>query len=102
MVCTGIDNVGGISSFLAWPTSCDTYFYAKVMFAFFVIIAFTIYRYEQKRFARSDYLSAMGVSAIATIFVALLGTLIGMISVDIYIKMMVFGLAIIAIWFFKR
>ena len=102
MVCAGIEGVTGLVNLLAWPTSCDTYFYAKIMAAFFIVIAFTVYRYEQRKYTRSDFLSAMGVAAISTIFVSLLGTLIGIISVSIYVKILVINLIIIAVWFFKR
>lgn len=104
MVCKGLEgyNITGIESFLSWPTTCDYYFYAKIMAAFFVILTFVLYNKERDRTVKPDMISILGVSSLATIFVTLIGSLIGFIQADVFIEILVAGLIFIAIWMFKR
>lgn len=104
MVCQGIEvlNSTGIYDIIKYPTYCDYYFYAKILFAIFVILTFTLYNRERSRFLKADFISSMGVSALATFFIALAGTLIGMISSNIFVIVLVLTVVIIAIWFFKE
>lgn len=104
MVCDGLETLidNSITGILAFPTSCDYYFYAKIMFAFFVIIAFGVSRAERDNLGKSDMISAMGISAIATIFIALIGTLISIIQPDVFIGIFVVGIVFIVIWLLKN
>ena len=104
MVCAGLETLidNSITGILAFPTSCDYYFYAKIMFAFFVVLAFGVFKYEEDKLLRSDMISAMGVSAIATIFIALIGTMISVIQPDVFIGIFVVGIVFIVIWLLKK
>lgn len=104
MVCSGLETLidNSITGILAFPTSCDYYFYAKVMFAFFIILAVSVFKLEESKFQRADMISSMGVSALATIFVALIGTTISIIQPDVFIGILVIGLVFILIWLLKR
>jgi len=44
----------------------------------------------------------MGISAIATIFVSLIGTLIKIIQPDIFIEIFVIGMIFIVVWLLKK
>lgn len=94
----------GISGFLAYPTSCVPQFYAYVMGALFIILTFILYNREKDdaRILKPDFLSSMGVSSIAIIFISLIGTLFNIIQSNIFIEIMVTGLIFIAIWVFKK
>ena len=103
MVCKGLEELTdqSIQGFLTFPLTCDHYFYAKMMAAFFIIISSVLFLRERDRVAKPDYLSALGVSAIATIFISLIGTLIGIITTDVFIEIFVIGMIFIALWIFK-
>lgn len=104
MVCAGLETLvdNSITEILAFPTSCDYYFYAKIMFAFWLIIAFVLYRADKDKYLKSDFMSAAGVSAIATIFVSLIGTLLKIIQPDIFITIFVIGMVLIVFWLMKK
>lgn len=104
MACAGLETLTDqtITGILAFPTSCDYYFYAKVMFAFWLVLSAALFRGDKDRYLKSDYLSAMGVSAIATICVALAGTLVKIIQPDIFIDIFVVGMVFIVIWLIKK
>lgn len=104
MVCAGYDATvySGITGFLSYPTSCDPQFYAKIMVAIFIIIALSLYWKDRNKLVKTDFLSALGVSAIATIFLTLIGTLVGFITSEIFTQILVGGLVFITLWFFKR
>ena len=104
MTCTGIETLidSSITGILAYPNTCDYYFYAKIMGAFFIILSLSLYYKDKERLTKSDMISCLGVSAIATIFVSLIGTFIKIIPSDIFIKIFVVGMIFIVIWVFKK
>ena len=68
------------------------------MGAIWVILSFILFKRDENKALKSDMISAMGVSAMAVIFLSLLGTLIEMIQQDIIITILVAGCFIIALW----
>lgn len=104
MVCAGLETLvdDTIIGILAFPTSCDYYFYLKMMGAFFIIISFILYKADLDKFIKSDMISAMGVSSIATIFVSLIGTSLGIIQPDVFIEIFVIGMIFIMMWMMKK
>lgn len=107
MVCDGLEvlitaNTTGLADILAFPTSCDYYFYVKIMVAFWIVVTFIIYYGERDRFKDPDLISAAGVSALATIFVSFAANLFGIIQTDVFIEILAGGLVFIVIWFLKR
>lgn len=104
MVCEGLeiltdDTIIGI---LQFPTSCDYQFYAKIMGAFFIVLSFILFNRDKDKFVKSDMISCLGVSAIATISIALIGTFIKIIQPDIFIEIVVVGLIFIVLWLLKK
>ncbi len=104
MVCAGLETLidNSITGILAFPTSCDYQFYAKIMGAFFIVLASILYTRDKQKFLKADMISSLGVSAIVTIFIALLGTTIKIIERDIFIEIFVVGIVFIVIWLLKR
>jgi hypothetical protein len=104
MTCAGFDPTisTGIAGFLSYPTICDHHFWAKILAGFFIILTFILFNRDKERLVKADMLSSMGVSALATIFIAVLGTLLGIISSDVFLEIFVTGLIFIAIWIFKE
>ena len=54
MVCNGLETLidDSITGILAFPTSCDYYFYAKIMAAFFVVLSMILYNREKDKFVK--------------------------------------------------
>ena len=104
MVCAGLETLvdNSITGILAFPTSCDYQFYAKIMGAFFIVLSMILYNRDKDKFLKSDMVSAMGVSAIATIFVSLIGTFIKIIQPDIFIEIFVIGIIFVVVWLLKK
>ena len=104
MACEGIEIVAneGLTGILSFPNTCDYYFFAKIMAAFFIVVTLTVYFYEKEKIGKSDILSCMGVSSIATIVVALFGTLLGLVETDIFTAIFVMGMLLVAIWVLKN
>lgn len=103
MVCSGLETLtdNTIIGILQFPTSCDYQFYAKIMGAFFLVLTFILFNREKDKFVKADMISCMGVSAIATISIAIIGTFIKIIQVDVLIEIFVVGMIFIVIWLIK-
>lgn len=107
MVCE-ISTFSGIADFLVWPTACDYYFWMKILITIFIVLVWTLYLIEKKIKPDVDIWGCLGVSSIATIFLAGIGTLIknssdiAMIQTDILIYILAFCIPIILIWIFKE
>lgn len=101
--CVGVEGItnSGLSGLIAYPTTCDYYFYGKIMAALWIIIAYTLFRKDEEKVGKGDMLSAMGVSAIAVIFLSLILTTLGAIPSDEFIEIIVAGGIFIAIWILK-
>jgi len=104
MVCVGIETLTdtSITGLLSFPTLCDQFFWVKIMGAIFIIIAFTLYQTDRAREVKADMISSLGVSALATIFLSLIGTLIGFLQTDNFILIFVVGMVFIVIWMLKK
>ncbi len=106
MVCDGLNATinEGISGILAYPTTCDYYFYSKIMAAIWIILTMILYFNEKEKdnIPKPDMISCLGISSLATIFIALAGSLLGIIQTDVFIEIFVMGMIFVAIWLFKR
>jgi len=104
MVCAGIDPIvdAGIEGIMRFPITCDYYFYAKIMAGIFIILTFILYYRDREKLVKPDVISCMGISAMATIFISLIGSLLGIITSDVLIEIVVGGMIFIIIWLIKR
>ncbi len=102
--CSGLETLTDdtIIGILSFPTSCFNHFYAVLMAALFVILTFSLKKIDEEKFQKSDIISAMGVSALVTIFVSLFGTIIKIIQPDVFIEIFVIGMIFVVIWLLKR
>ena len=103
-VCKGLETLADntITGILAFPTSCDYQFYAKIMGALFIVLSSILYARDKDKFIKSDMISSMGVSAIAVIFISLIGTFLKIIQQDIFIEILVVGMIFIVVWLLKQ
>lgn len=99
MVCSGLEIMGtGIDGFLKYPLSCDYYFYLKIMIGLWVILGSLLYYEERRRVSKANILSSLAISGIAILFIAVVGSLIGIITSDILIILMILVLIPVVIW----
>ena len=74
----------------------------------FITLSLILYNKQKDSEIKADMISSMGVSSIATIFLAMTGTLIKnssdipMVQQDIFLYVFAGGIVFILIWFFKR
>ncbi len=108
MVCeifTGINNIGDL---LVWPTSCYYHFYLVVFITIFITLALILWNRQEEKEVTADIISSLGVSSIAVIFLALIGTIIKntagipMVQQDIFLYVFAVGIIFILLWFFKK
>ncbi len=108
MVCSIFTNINSVGDFLVWPTSCNYYIYLVVFITLFITLSLILYNKQKDSEIRADIVSSMGVSAIATIILTMIGTLIKneadipMVQQDIFLFVFAGGIVFILIWFFKR
>ena len=108
MVCSIFTNINSVGDFLVWPTSCNYYFYLVVFLTIFMTLSLILYNRQKDSEIRADIISSLGVSAIATVILAMIGTLIKneadipMVQQDIFLFIFAGGIVFILIWFFKR
>lgn len=106
MVCQGLESVmnvtsAGITDFLQFPLYCDHYFYLKIYFGIYTILAFTIYFEEKRRVGSTDFLSVLGITSVAMLLLEVIGTLTGILQNDTFIYLMITNILFIAIWILK-
>lgn len=107
MVCQGLDIYGaetGLIEILAFPNTCNYYFWAVILAFIFVILALILYNKEREDFVKSDIISALGVSALSTVLLAVPGTLTdpAIIEADIFLYTLAFAVVFIGLWIFKK
>lgn len=103
MVCSGLEVLTDptISSILAFPNSCDYYFWAKIMGAFWIILTLTMFFREKEIMVKPDIISCLGVASIATTFVNTIGTFLNIMPLDVFIKFTIVMVIFIGLWMFK-
>ena len=108
MVCSHILTITNWSDFLVWPVGCDYYFYLKFFLVLFVVLAWGLYKAEKRQKQSAEFLSSMGVSSIAIVFLAVICTLIKdsqnipMVSAEVLLYILAPTIPIILIWIFKK
>ncbi len=90
-----------IGDFLAFPNNAYPFFWAWIIGAIWLIIAFTLYFREKEDLGKTNILSSLAVSSFACMLLSVIGTLVGIISLEVMIYILVFGFLIIAVWFFS-
>lgn len=108
MVCQAISSIGSITDLIVYPTTCAYYFYLIILLVVMIVISWTIYKIEETRLAKPDLISSLAVGSIATVVLALIGTLIKnsseipMIQTDIFLIFLSICVVLILAWVFKK
>lgn len=98
---SNLNNQSGIGGLMNLPSSSYPYFWAWILGGLWIIISLTLYFTEKDKVGKGRILSSMSVASFAIIILATIGTVLGIISVDIIIYILVLGLIIIGIWWFS-
>ncbi|KKK95580.1 hypothetical protein LCGC14_2671390 [marine sediment metagenome] len=108
MVCAEFTGIGSVADLLVWPTVCNYWFYLIVFATIFITLSLILYNKQKDDEVKGDLISSMGVSAIAILFLSLIGTLIKnsegipMVQQDVFIYIFAMSIIFILLWFFKK
>ena len=92
---------GDIVEVLKLPNSSYPFYWASMIVAIWIIVALTLYFKEKETSTKGNLVSSMAVSAFAMIVLSTLGTLIGFLTLETFLPLLIGGLVIIAIWIFS-
>ncbi len=96
---SSLTNSSGIGGLLSLPNASYPYFWAWILGGLWVIITLTTYIKEKDKIGKGRILSSMAVACLAILFLGTIGTVLGIVSVDIMVYILVFSLIIIGLWF---
>lgn len=113
MPCAGLELVTGqgFEGLIVFPSTCNPYFYPWFLAALFFIFAMVLYSKDQEKLPRADFISSLGVSSIAIVF---LSTILTLISATIdgvvvpaldqtnFLRIIAFAILFIGLWFMKK
>lgn len=104
MVCEGLESLTdtGISGILSYPNTCFNWFWGLIIAAIFFVIALSLYFRDRDRQVNPDFMSILGVSSLASIMIALAGSLLGLIQKEVFSVILAVGLVFVIIWLIKR
>ena len=91
-----------IGNFLSLPNATYPYFWAWILGAIWFIISSTLYFTEKEKRTKANLLSSMAVSCFAILILSLTGTILGIVSLEIMIYILVISALIIGIWIFSN
>ncbi len=98
---SNLSNDAGIGELLALPNASYPFYWGIIMVGIFIIVSLSIYFRDKSLGRPGNLLSSMAVSSLAVIMLSTLGTLINIITLEVFLPLLVAGMAIIAIWIFS-
>ncbi len=97
-----IDNFSGdIVELLKLPNSSYPFYWALILIGIWAVVTFSLYFREKELSTKGKLLSAMAVSSLAIIVLGTLGTLMGILTLEVFLPLLIGALVIIAIWMFS-
>jgi len=97
---SNLTDTAGIGGLLSLPNTAYPYFWIWILGGIWIIIFLSLYFKEKERIGRGNLISSMAVSCLAILMLSLIGTIVGFITLEIMIYILVFSALIIGIWFF--
>ena len=98
---SSLSNNPNIGNFLSLPNASYPYFWAWIMAGIWFIITSTLYFKEKERIGKSRLLGSMAVACFAILVLSTIGSILGIISLEILVYILVISMIIIGIWFFS-
>lgn len=99
---SSLSSDSGISGILKVPSSQYPFFWLIIFAGIWFIITLTLYFKEKERLGKAKILSSMAVSCLAILILAVIGTIMEIISSEIIVDILVFDLIIIGLWIFSK
>lgn len=96
---SSLNNSSGIEGLLQIPNSGYPYYWLWMIIGIWAVLTSTLYFEERNRTGKGKILSSMAVSCLAIIIISTIGSVLGIITLDIMTYILVSSLIIIAIWF---
>jgi hypothetical protein len=93
-------NDTNIGDLLSLPNTSYPYFWVWILFGIWTIITLGLYFSEKNEVGKRNILSSMSVASFCIIILSTLGTIVGFVTNDIFIPLLVLCFLIIGIWFF--
>ncbi len=97
---SNLNNQSGIAGLMSLPNSSYPYFWAWILAGIWIIIVLIMYFTDKEKTGKGKILSSMAVSSFAILFLATIGTVLGIVTNDIMVYILVISSIIIAIWMF--
>jgi len=94
-------NASDINGLLSYPTWASPNFWFWIIGGIWAIMSLTFYYKDVSIFGRGKLLSSMAISSFFVMALAVIGSTIGFISVEILIYVVVLFAIFTAIWFFS-
>jgi len=98
---SSLTNSSGIEGLLRIPNDSYPYYWLWMISGIWLIIVSTLYFIEREKRGTGKILSSMAVACLAIVVLSTIGTILGIISLDIMIYILVFSLIIVGIWFWS-
>lgn len=107
MACEILTDMQTFGDFLVYPTGCNYYFYLILIGFLMIIVTWFLFKSEEKKTGRGDFLSSLAVSNIVMSVLFSIGTLvqnsdgIPMIQSDILLISIAVTVVMVLLWIFK-
>jgi len=98
---SSLNNASGIAGLMSIPNASYPYFWAWILGGIWVIIVTTMYFVDKDKTGKGKILSSMAVACFAILLLSVIGTVLGIVSTEIMVYILVISAIIIAIWIFS-
>ena len=98
---SNLNNGSGIGGLMSLPNSSYPFFWAWIIGGIWIIMVLTMYFKEKDKVGKANILSSMAVACLAITFLSTIGTILGIIYVDIMVYILVLSAITWAIWFYS-
>ncbi len=96
-----LNNGSGIAGFLQIPIDGYPFYWLWMLVGIWIIIFLSMYFSERDKLGKAKIISSMAVSCLAILILGVIGTFLGIITVEIMVYILVFSLIILGIWFYS-
>ena len=98
---SSLSNNSGIGDILGLPNATNPFFWGWMIVALFAIFTLSMHYAEKKLKGEGKILSSLAISSLLCIVLAVIGSVVGFITLEVLVYVLVVGLLLIAIWIFN-
>ncbi len=96
-----LNNGSGIAGLLQIPIDGYPFYWLWMLVSIWIIMFLSLYFVEKDKVGKGKILSSMAVSCLGILILGVIGTILGIITVEIMVYILVFSLIILGIWFYS-